>query len=98
MVTPGVLPDLQSGIKKCPNLFRLCGFAIRSKGVCFTLCWGIVNPRFNRSNLFFTADFKSAGTPDGRRFKSAGNLSDVAFRYIARILSNTAFHRIARNL
>ena len=65
MVTPGVLPDLQSGIKKCPNLFRLCGFAIRSKGVCFTLCWGIVNPRFNRSNLFFTADFKSAGTPGG---------------------------------
>ena len=30
----GVSPDLQSGVKKCPNLFRLCGFAIRSKGVC----------------------------------------------------------------
>ena len=47
-------------------------------------------------NLLTTYDFKSAGTPDGRRFKSAGNLSDAAFRCIARILSNTAFHRIAR--
>uniref|UniRef100_UPI0040286753 hypothetical protein n=1 Tax=Prevotella sp. TaxID=59823 RepID=UPI0040286753 len=25
-------PDLKSGVKKCPNLLRLCGFAIRSKG------------------------------------------------------------------
>ena len=65
MVNPGVLPDLPSGIKKCPNLFRLCGFAIRSKGVCFTLCWGIVNPRFSYVELFFTAAFKSAGTPGG---------------------------------
>ena len=40
----GVSPDLQSGVKKCPNLFRLCGFAIRSKGVCFSFCWGIANP------------------------------------------------------
>ena len=30
----GVPPDLQSGVKKCPNLLMLCGFAIRSKGVC----------------------------------------------------------------
>ena len=28
----GVPPDLKSGVKKCPNLFRPCGFAIRSKG------------------------------------------------------------------
>ena len=27
---PGVPPDLQSGVKKCPNLFMICGFAIRS--------------------------------------------------------------------
>lgn len=27
----GVPPDLKSGDKKCPNLFLLCGFAIRSK-------------------------------------------------------------------
>ena len=26
----GVPPDLESGVKKCPNLFRLCGFAIIS--------------------------------------------------------------------
>ena len=27
----GVSPDLESGVKKCPNLFRICGFEIRSK-------------------------------------------------------------------
>ena len=34
----GVPPDLESGVKKCPNLFRLCGFAIRSKGECISFC------------------------------------------------------------
>ena len=29
---------------------------------------GLQIPRFHRSNLFFTADFKSAGTPIGRQF------------------------------
>ena len=51
----GVPPDLESGVKKCPNLFRLCGFAIRSKGECISLllCWGdYKSPGFNRSNLF----------------------------------------------
>ena len=62
---PGVPPDLQSGVKKCPNLFRLCGFAIRSKGVCFSFCWGITNPPVLIGRTFFTADFKSAGTPSG---------------------------------
>ena len=33
----GVPPDLQSGVKRCPNLLILCGFAIRSKGVCINL-------------------------------------------------------------
>ena len=61
----GVPPDLQSGVKKCPNLFRLCGFVIRSKGVCFPFCWGITNPPVLIGRTFFTADFKSAGTPDG---------------------------------
>ena len=44
----GVPPDLQSGVKKCPNLFRLCGFAIRSKGECFPFCCvgGLQIPRF----------------------------------------------------
>ena len=50
----GVPPDLESGVKKCPNLFRLCGFAIRSKGVCFFLLLGdYKSPGFNRSNLFY---------------------------------------------
>ena len=62
----GVPPDLKSGVKKCPNLFRLCGFAIRSKGVCFSFYWGITNPQVFIGRTFFTADFKSAGTPGGR--------------------------------
>ena len=50
----GVPPDLQSGVKKCPNLFSLCGFAIRSKGGCFSFCWGdYKSPGFYRSNLFY---------------------------------------------
>ena len=61
----GVSPDLQSGVKKCPNLFSLCGFAIRSKGVCFSFCWGITNPPVLIGRTFFTADCKSAGTPSG---------------------------------
>ena len=28
---PGVPADLKSAVKKCPNLFRICGFEIRSK-------------------------------------------------------------------
>ena len=27
--------DLQSGVKKCPNLLMLCGFEIRSKQECY---------------------------------------------------------------
>lgn len=55
----GVPPDLKSGVKKRPNLFRLCGFAIRSKGVCFSFYWGITNPQVFIGRTFFTADFKS---------------------------------------
>ncbi len=61
----GVPPDLKSGVKKRPNLFRLCGFAIRSKGVCFSFYWGITNPQVFIGRTFFTADLKSAGTPGG---------------------------------
>ena len=57
--------DLQSGVKKCPNLFCLCGFAIRSKEVCFSFYLGITNPLLFIGRTFFTADFKSAGTPGG---------------------------------
>ena len=49
----GVPPDLQSGVKKCLNLSRLCGFAIRSKGVCFPFCLGITNPRVFIGRTFF---------------------------------------------
>ena len=56
----GVPPDLQSGVKKCPNLFRLCGFAIRSKGECFPflLCWGITNPPVLIGRTFFYGGFQ----------------------------------------
>ena len=44
----GVPPDLQSGVKKCPNLLMLCGFAIRSKEECFpfVVVGGLQIPRF----------------------------------------------------
>ena len=54
----GVPPDLESGVKKCPNLFRLCGFAIRSKGVCFSFCWGITNPPVLIGRTFFYGGFQ----------------------------------------
>ena len=34
---PGVQADLQSAFKKCPDLFGICGFAIRSRQEC--CCW-----------------------------------------------------------
>ena len=49
----GVPPDLKSGVKKCPNLFRLCGFAIRSKGYAFPFIGGLQIPYLYRSNLFY---------------------------------------------
>ena len=54
----GVPPDLESGVKKCPNLFRLCGFAIRSKGVCLSFCWGIANPPVLIGRTFFYGGFQ----------------------------------------
>ena len=40
--------DLQSAVKKCPNLFRLCGFAIRNiQFVLFgVVVGGLQIPRF----------------------------------------------------
>ena len=59
----GVPPDLQSGVKKCPNLFWLFGFAIRSKEVCFFLLLGdYKSPGFNRSNPFL----RRIANPPGR--------------------------------
>ena len=43
-----------------------CGFAIRSREI--VICYGLGGlqiPWFDRSNLFFTTDFKSVGTPGG---------------------------------
>ena len=54
----GVPPDLESGVKKCPNLLRLCGFAIRSKGECFPFCWGITNPPILIGRTFFYGGFQ----------------------------------------
>ena len=56
----GVPPDLQSGVKKCPNLLMLCGFAIRSKGECFPYCycWGITNPPVLIGRTFFYGGFQ----------------------------------------
>ena len=84
----GVPPDLESGVKKCPNLFRLCGFAIRSKGECISLllCWGdYKSPGFNRSNLFL----RRISNPPGRL---AGLRSWLLFCYcIAVFIKNFAF-------
>ena len=64
--------DLQSGVKKCPNLFRHCGFAIRSKEVFFSYCWGITNPPVLIGRTFFYVGFqirrdawRYKGTPGG---------------------------------
>ena len=54
----GVPPDLESGVKKCPNLLRLCGFTIRSKGECFPFCWGITNPPVLIGRTFFYGGFQ----------------------------------------
>ena len=43
-----------------------CGFAIRSREI--VICYGLGGlqiPWFDRSNLFFTTDYKSVGTPNG---------------------------------
>ena len=59
----GVPPDLESGVKKCPNLFRLCGFVIRSKGVCLFFCWGIANPPGRLSGDFLFVCHHNATLP-----------------------------------
>ena len=81
----GVPPDLESGVKKCPNLFRLCGFAIRSKGECISLLLGdYKSPGFNRSNLFL----RRISNPPGRL---AGLRSWLLFcYYIAVFIKNGA--------
>ena len=36
----------------------LCGFAIRSKGVCFSFYWGITNPPVFIGRTFFYGGFQ----------------------------------------
>ena len=65
MVTPGVLPDLQSVIKKCPNLLGSADLQSAAKEYAFPFVGGITNPPVLIGRTFFTADCKSAGTPSG---------------------------------
>ena len=59
----GVSTDLQSVVKKCPNLFVFWGFAIPGNRF-WLICYrgGLQIPRFIGRTFSFTADFKSAGT------------------------------------
>ena len=59
----GVPTDLQSVVKKWPNLFMFCGFAIRSREI--VICYGLGGlqiPWFDRSNLFL----RRISNPSGR--------------------------------
>ena len=49
---PGVPADLKSAVKKCPNLFRICGFEIRSNQDCKKGLGDYKSPGFKRSNIF----------------------------------------------
>ena len=66
----GVPLDLKSSVKNV--LTFLCFADLQSALLCLHLSFSFVvgvgdykSPGFNRSNLFFTADCKSAGTPSG---------------------------------
>ena len=71
---PGVQADLQSAFKKCPDLFGLCGFAIRSKQEC--CCWiRAHNPSFffEKDGIFTFSSFKAlGGVPDMVFLKMGG--------------------------
>ena len=78
--------DLQSAVKKCPNLFGLCGFVIRNKQECPYLILGdYKSPGFNRSNLFLRRISNPAGrlagdgTPSGGDFQPASSSSFILF-------------------
>ena len=70
---PGVPPDLQSGVKKCPNLFnalRICN--PQQRRMLSFCCWGgdCKSPGFNRSNLFLRRISNPPGRLAGLRFWS----------------------------
>ena len=60
---PGVQADLQSAFKKCPNLFGICGFGIRSRQEC--CCWIRAHTPssffWKRRNLYIFAFLGSRG-------------------------------------
>ena len=63
----GVPPDLKSGVKNV--LTFLCSADLQSAAIKNAInnkgCRGIINPPVLIGRTFFTADFKSAGTPSG---------------------------------
>ena len=90
----GVPPDLESGVKKCPNLFRLCGFAIRSKGECFPLCWGITNPPVLIGRTFFYGGFQIRR--DAWRGCALGYYSVIALPSLSRTVQLPICHLVGR--
>ena len=78
----GVQADLQSAFKKCPDLFGICGFAIRSKQEC--CCWiRAHSPRLSlkkRRNLYIFGFLGSRGrswygfSENGREKRKKQNL------------------------
>ena len=67
--------DLQSAVKKCPNHFGLCGFAIRNKQECpYLILRDYKSPDFNRSNLFL----RRISNPSGRLAVSKLDLAVVS--------------------
>ena len=90
----GVPPDLESGVKKCPNLFRLCGFAIRSKGECFPFCWGITNPPVLIGRTFFYGGFQIRR--DAWRGCALGYYSVITLPSLSRTVQLPICHLVGR--
>ena len=94
----GVPPDLESGVKKCPNLFRLCGFAIRSKGECFPFCCvgGITNPPVLIGQTFFYGGFQIRR--DAWRGCALDYYSVIALPSLSRTVQLPICHLVGRQL
>ena len=77
----GVPPDLQSGVKKCPNLFGLCGFAIRSKGV-FLFLFYLFQFLLKSSSIHFAryGQTKREGYPDAQQAHAAWKTEGISQR------------------
>ena len=53
MVTPGVLPDLQSGIKKCPNLLGSADLQSAAKEYALPYVGGLYIPGLIGRTFFY---------------------------------------------